>query len=70
MAVDRCVCRAVSFEELWRLAQEVGPDLSKLQERTGCGTGCGLCVPYILEMLRTGVRDLPVRATPPGSIRL
>lgn len=60
MAVTRCVCHDVSFAELKRLCAETGPDIDALAARTGCGTGCGTCIPYILLMLRTGHTDLPV----------
>ena len=54
MPVDRCVCHDVSFERLKQDAERHGGGLEQLQRRFGCGTGCGLCVPYILAMLRTG----------------
>lgn len=60
MAVDRCVCRGVTFEEVKALAEIVGPDFDELSERTRCGTGCGMCKPYILIMLLTGETCLPV----------
>jgi bacterioferritin-associated ferredoxin len=60
MGVDRCVCVGVSFEELKRIAERTGEGLDGLRARTGCGGGCGLCVPYIRQMLRTGQTDLPV----------
>lgn len=63
MAVDRCVCHAVSFAELIGLARSLtgGPPvidseamLRDLAERTRCGTGCGACRPYIRLALLTG----------------
>lgn len=60
MPVDRCVCRGVTFEEVKALAEIVGPDFDELSERTRCGTGCGMCKPYILIMLLTGETCLPV----------
>lgn len=63
MAVDRCVCHDVSFAELKRLAQDAGADIDELGRRTGCGTGCGMCVPYIREMLRTGRTRFAVMPT-------
>jgi bacterioferritin-associated ferredoxin len=53
MNVDRCVCRGCTFAELKRL-HDAGADLTALQRQTGCGTSCGLCMPYIRLMLRTG----------------
>lgn len=58
--VDRCVCRDVLFSELIRLHRETGATLEELRRRTGCGTGCGLCIPYIKVALRTGQSRLPV----------
>ncbi len=60
MAVDRCVCVDVGFDELKRLSQEQGLSADQLRRVTGCGGGCGLCVPYIHVMLRTGLTSLPV----------
>lgn len=58
--VDRCVCHDVTFAELRALAMRTGVDLDGLSARTGCGTGCGCCLPYIRLMLRTGDVDFPV----------
>lgn len=60
MSVDRCVCLNLSFDELKKLAvdRNLGPD--QLRELTGCGGGCGMCVPYIHVMMRTGETNMPV----------
>lgn len=60
MRVDRCICHGVTFAELLRLARDRGLGLEELSELTGCGTGCGMCVPYIRAALRTGRAELPV----------
>lgn len=60
MPVTRCVCHDVTFAELKSLCAVVGPDQDALAARTGCGTGCGTCVPYIQLMLRTGRTEFPV----------
>jgi bacterioferritin-associated ferredoxin len=60
MGVDRCVCHGVTFAELKRIARRTGAGMEGLQARTGCGRGCGLCIPYIRIMLETGRTDLPV----------
>jgi len=57
--VDRCVCHSVSLAQLKELSREVGADFDSLSRRTGCGTGCGLCVPYVHAMLRTGATVIP-----------
>lgn len=60
MTVDRCICHDVRFEAILELAEQGVTDLRELARRTGCGTGCGLCVPYIRIVLRTGQTVLPV----------
>ncbi|TVQ51065.1 MAG: hypothetical protein EA377_13380 [Phycisphaerales bacterium] len=59
--VDRCVCFDVSFRQLKQQADERDADFDELQRAFGCGRGCGMCVPYIKEMLRTGETVLPLR---------
>lgn len=55
MRIDRCVCHDVSFEELHRHATASGDgSFRDLQKTFGCGTTCGLCAPYVKQMLRTG----------------
>ena len=58
--VDRCVCHNVSFAELVRIGRTSGAGLEELQRRTGAGTGCGLCLPYIRAALATGRGSFPV----------
>lgn len=61
MAVDRCTCKNVPFAQLKELAdQRSETSLLDLANETGCGTGCGLCIPYIRLMLETGQTNLPV----------
>jgi bacterioferritin-associated ferredoxin len=60
MAVTRCICHNVSFERLKSLAASIGPDFDALSRETGCGTGCGMCVPYIFYMLQTGRTSVPI----------
>ncbi len=52
--IDRCVCMDCSFVELRALAERKSLDFKGLSRETGCGMACGLCVPYIKVMLRTG----------------
>lgn len=54
MPVDRCVCHEISLAQLKRYAQEHDCDFAELKARYGCGSGCGLCEPYVKAMLRTG----------------
>ncbi|MDX1429236.1 MAG: (2Fe-2S)-binding protein [Rhodothermales bacterium] len=53
--VDRCLCHSVTFEEMKAAAERHQvSDINKLREVVSFGTGCGLCRPYVREMLRTG----------------
>ena len=53
--VRACLCYPHSFEELKRLAQENGwTTVEEITQALGCGSGCGLCRPYLAKMLETG----------------
>lgn len=53
--VLRCVCCEVSFQELRDAASKNGVQtIEELHEVAIFGTGCGLCLPYVALMLRTG----------------
>ena len=54
LLVDRCVCRQRPFADLLPEARSHGWSLSRLIEATGCGGQCGLCRPYLRQMLATG----------------
>jgi bacterioferritin-associated ferredoxin len=58
--VNRCLCFDVSFERLKTIADRTGGGLLEAHRQTGCGARCGLCLPYIQVMLKTGQTDLPV----------
>lgn len=60
MEVDRCVCFEVTFDRLKRHADEHGGGYEQLRREFNCGRGCGLCIPYIRRMLRTGETSFPV----------
>lgn len=60
MSVDRCVCMNVTFKRLLELARQPGWDFLSLQQATGCGTACGMCVPYIHVALKTGRTRQPI----------
>ncbi|MDX2016083.1 MAG: hypothetical protein SFY95_00420 [Planctomycetota bacterium] len=60
MPVDRCVCFDVTFAKMKAMVDRDGCDLSDLHARTGCGSKCGLCLPYIQLMLRTGEVIFPI----------
>jgi bacterioferritin-associated ferredoxin len=53
--IDRCVCHAVPFERLReRCQRHPGTTFEDLEREFRCGTGCGLCEPYVRRMMRTG----------------
>lgn len=52
MKVDRCICLGCSFYEILR-RHEDGQSLSEIVQETGCGTGCGMCRPYIKLVIIT-----------------
>ena len=55
MRIDRCVCHHAPFAQMKAWAQErPGCGFPELQREFKCGTGCGLCAPYVRRMLRTG----------------
>lgn len=60
MPVNRCVCRNVSFAALIDLHEQTGEDFDALCQKTGCGNGCGVCVPYAHAAIVTGRASLPV----------
>jgi bacterioferritin-associated ferredoxin len=52
--VSRCICRGVEFADLLPQATASNWTLDDLIRETGCGGQCGLCRPYLREMLLTG----------------
>jgi bacterioferritin-associated ferredoxin len=54
MRVDRCVCHGVSIQDILELAKAEKLTPQQLEDRLICGTGCGICRPYVRRALRTG----------------
>lgn len=54
MSVSMCVCHNITFDDLKGMALTDASTFETLRERTGCGSGCGMCEPYIRLMLKTG----------------
>jgi bacterioferritin-associated ferredoxin len=52
--VSRCICRDVPFADLLARARAASWTLADLVLETGCGGQCGLCRPYLRQMLATG----------------
>jgi bacterioferritin-associated ferredoxin len=44
----------MSFERLLPVARDHGWSVDDIGRETLCGAQCGLCRPYLREMLRTG----------------
>ena len=59
MGVDRCVCYDVTLAQLKAISTN-DTTLDELSDKTGCCTGCGMCKPYVILMLRTGHTHFPV----------
>ena len=55
MRIDRCVCTDTTLADIVATAQRERLSLAQLEQRIGCGAGCGLCRPYLRRALRTGV---------------
>jgi len=52
--ITMCVCQRMPFERLLPLARAKDWTLEDIQRETLCGASCGLCQPYLREMLKTG----------------
>jgi bacterioferritin-associated ferredoxin len=52
--IDRCVCQRAPFSALLDLARHHDWSLEQLIEQTGCGDQCGMCRPYLRQMLSDG----------------
>lgn len=71
ICIDRCVCFARPFPELYAIAQTMKaksptstmPTLDELQEETAFGLACRICNPYVRRMLRTGETSFDVLLT-------
>lgn len=67
MRIDRCICVGVPFRVLKEQADQAGcSTLEDLQVVADFGTGCGLCKPYVREMLRTGETEFDQVITESG----
>lgn len=54
VTIDRCVCQRVLFSQLLPMVQEAAWSLEELVAQTGCGDQCGMCLPYLREMMARG----------------
>jgi bacterioferritin-associated ferredoxin len=59
--VTHCICFDVSFAQLKKVADTNNVhDLEALQQCVQFGHNCGLCHPYVRQMLRTGQTEFDV----------
>ena len=59
--VRACLCYPHSFAELKRLAeQNQWQTVADITAAVGCGSGCGLCRPYLTRMLETGETEFDI----------
>ncbi len=54
LRIDRCVCQRVTFDRLLPVARAEAWTLEQLIQETGCGDQCGMCRPYLRQMLADG----------------
>lgn len=53
--VDRCICFNKTFEQIKKMADDrCYVNTKQVVLGTRCGTKCGLCIPYIRDMMKTG----------------
>ena len=61
--VRACLCYPHAFADLKALADAHGwTTVAEITREVGCGSGCGLCRPYLAKMLETG--ETPRRSDP------
>ena len=70
MAIDptpirRCICAEKSFEELKASGLQ---SFEELQRAYGVSNGCGLCEPYVREMLESGTTAFPAEFIDDGDV--
>lgn len=76
MQVTHCLCEKKSIAEILAWARERGiTQVGPIAAGLGCGTHCGMCVPFIEYALATGETvvpypcpDLPATATSPQAV--
>ncbi|MCW9705837.1 (2Fe-2S)-binding protein [Fodinibius salsisoli] len=53
--VTRCICHGRTFKEVQAFARKHQiHSVEELQQHDFCSNGCGLCIPYIKEVLTSG----------------
>jgi len=62
--INRCVCYEKTFSELLAESQKNGWTAEQIREIVGCGSACGMCFPYIKEVLETKKTEFPINYRP------
>lgn len=53
MKVDRCICFNILFEDLKKIAVDCKiSSVKELQKKECFGLGCGMCIPYVHDLLK------------------
>lgn len=53
--VTSCICYKMTFEEIKAEAAKQGlHTIEEIADKLECTKGCGMCLPYIQTMLKTG----------------
>lgn len=69
--VRACLCYPHTFAELKTLAEKnQWKTVADITAAVGCGSGCGLCRPYLALMLETGETEFAILPPPSRSERL
>lgn len=58
--IDRCVCYEKTFSQILDEARKNGWNAEQVRKVMGCGSICGMCFPYIVEVLKTRITEFPV----------
>jgi len=59
--VRACICYPHTFAKILAVSRTRGwTSVEEITSALGCGSGCGLCRPYLAAMLKTGKTAFPV----------
>lgn len=61
--VTKCICHDRTFEEIKAYAAENKyTDVEELRQERYCSCSCGMCIPYVEMVLKTGETSFEVGA--------
>ncbi len=58
--INRCICYDISFAEILKKSIQNKWTAEEAKNEVGCGSACGMCFPYIVEVLKTRITEFPV----------